>query len=317
MAHSGNAIETVNLTRRFADRTAVDRLTFHVARGELFGFLGPNGAGKSTTIRMLCGLLDPSDGEATVAGYDVRRGSEEIKKRIGYMSQRFSLYGDLTCWENLEFFASIYGLRGRRRTTRLREVLEQVGLEGRERSLTSTLSGGSLQRLALGVAIAHEPEILFLDEPTAGVDPVSRRNFWRIIHQLSQSGLTVFATTHYMDEAEYCHRIGFFFSGEVRALGTPREMKRDQIDGSFIELVCSPPMLALETLSVLPAVKRVTPFGASLRVLLSGAERVESVRAALTAVGIQIHSLSPSLPTIEDVYISLIGDRDANLVCGT
>jgi ABC-2 type transport system ATP-binding protein len=314
MTDRSNTIETTDLTRRFGSYTAVDRLTFHVARGEVFGFLGPNGAGKSTTIRLLCGLLDPSDGCATVVGYDVRRSPEEVKQRIGYMSQRFSLYPDLTCWENLEFFASIYGLRGRRRTERLREVLELVGLSGRERSRAGTLSGGNKQRLALAAAMAHRPELLFLDEPTAGVDPMSRRNFWRIVHDLARSGLTVFATTHYMDEAEYCHRLGFFFRGHVLACGTPQEIKRDQIVGSLVELFCDPLPLALEVLATLPAATKVTPFGASLRVLLSDGEAVDRLRDALTAAGVRIHGLAPTQPTIEDVYVALMGDLDANVV---
>jgi drug efflux transport system ATP-binding protein len=244
----------------------------------------------------------------------VRRHSEEIKKRIGYMSQRFSLYADLTCWENLEFFASIYGLRGRRRTERLRELMEMVGLTGREKSRAGTLSGGNKQRLALGAAIAHEPELLFLDEPTAGVDPMSRRNFWRIVHDLSQSGLTVFATTHYMDEAEYCHRLGFFFRGQVLAIGSPQEIKNEQIAGTMMELFCTPVAIAMERLAELPGVKKVAPFGASLRVLLTDEQAVASVREALAAASVQVHSLAPTQPTVEDVYVSLIGDLDANVV---
>lgn len=309
-----NAIETVDLTRRFGDRVAVDRLTVQVRRAEIFGFLGPNGAGKSTTIRMLCGLLDPSAGSATVIGYDVRRSSEEIKRRIGYMSQRFSLYPDLTCWENLEFFASIYGLRGRARSERLREVLQLVGLPDRWRSLAGTLSGGNKQRLALGAAIAHQPELLFLDEPTAGVDPISRRSFWRIVHDLSQEGMTVFATTHYMDEAEYCHRLGFFFRGQILAQGTPREVKQDEIDGELVELFCTPAALALESVQSLSWVKKATPFGASLRVLLAEAGSTDDLRRALERAGVEVQGMARTLPIVEDVYVSLIGDLDANVV---
>jgi ABC-2 type transport system ATP-binding protein len=314
MSETPNVIETIDLTRRFGNYTAVDRLTFHVARGEIFGFLGPNGAGKSTTIRLLCGLLDPSGGSASVVGFDVGRWPDEVKKRIGYMSQRFSLYPDLTCWENVEFFASIYGLRGRRRTERLREVLELVGLSGREKSRAGTLSGGNKQRLALAAAMAHRPELLFLDEPTAGVDPMSRRNFWRIVHDLALSGLTVFATTHYMDEAEYCHRLGFFFRGHVLACGTPHEIKKEQIPGCLVELFCDSVPRALEVLATLPGATKITPFGASLRVLLAEGEPVDRLREALTAAGVQIHGLALTQPTIEDVYVALIGDLDANLV---
>jgi ABC-2 type transport system ATP-binding protein len=314
MPDTANAIETVELTRRFGDFTAVDRLRLHVGAGEVFGFLGPNGAGKSTTIRMLCGLLDPSSGAATVAGYDVQRRPDEVKRRIGYMSQRFSLHPELTGWENLEFFASIYGLRGRRRTERLREVVEQVGISGLERKLTGTLSGGNKQRLALGAAIAHQPQLLFLDEPTAGVDPIARRNFWRIIHELSHAGLTVFATTHYMDEAEYCHRVGFFYRGQVMASGTPPEVKRAQVAGDLWELFCVPVPLALEVLARLSEVKRATPVGAALRVLLVGEEALERVRWALAEAGVRVDALAPTRPTLEDVYVSLIGDLDANVV---
>jgi ABC-2 type transport system ATP-binding protein len=189
-----------------------------------------------------------------------------------------------------------------------------VGLIGREKSRAGTLSGGNKQRLALGAAIAHEPELLFLDEPTAGVDPMSRRNFWRIVHDLSQSGLTVFATTHYMDEAEYCHRLGFFFRGQVLAIGTPQEIKHDQIAGTMMELFCTPVALAMERLAELPGVKKVAPFGASLRVLLTDEQAVEGVREALAAAGVQVHGLVPTQPTVEDVYVSLIGDLDANVV---
>jgi ABC-2 type transport system ATP-binding protein len=314
MADYDHAVETHDLTRRFRSFTAVDRLTFRVRRGEIFGFLGPNGAGKSTAIRMLCGLLNASSGAAAVVGYDVLRRPEAVKQRIGYMSQRFSLYGDLTCWENLEFFASIYGLRGRERTARLREVLGLVGLAGQERRLAATLSGGNKQRLALGAAIAHRPELLFLDEPTAGVDPLARRGFWRILHDLSRAGLTVFATTHYMDEAEYCHRIGFFVRGRVLALGTPREIKRGRVEGHLVELFCTPVEEAAAVLAALPAVRSVATFGASLRALLAEEGAVDGVRGALENAGIQVEAIAPTQPTIEDVYVTLIGELDADVV---
>jgi ABC-2 type transport system ATP-binding protein len=311
-----NAIETVDLTRRFGAATVVDGLTFQVGRAEIFGFIGPNGAGKSTTIRMLCGLLDPSAGQATVVGYDVRRCPEEVKRRIGYMSQRFSLYGDLTCWENLQFFGSVYGLRGRRRTERVREALERVGLFEQRKKLARHLSGGNKQRLALASAIVHGPELLFLDEPTAGVDPLSRRNFWRMIHDLARSGLTVFVTTHYLDEAEYCHRLGFFFKGRLLAVGTPQEIKRESLRGHLLELWCMPTDTAQEVLARLPEVRSVTPRGASLRLLLADEGAVPSVREGLEAAGVTIQELSPAQPTIEDVYIAWMGDLDADLVRG-
>jgi ABC-2 type transport system ATP-binding protein len=221
-----NAIDVRGLTRRFGDFVAVDRLTFDVRRGEIFGVLGANGAGKSTTIRMLCGLLRPTSGTAMVDGIDVSRDPEAVKRRIGYMSQRFSLYEKLTVDQNIAFFGGVYGLRGSRLAARREFVLEMAGLRGREASITSELSSGWRQRLALGCAILHEPPLVFLDEPTAGVDPVSRRRFWRLIDELARSGVTVLVTTHYMDEAEHCHRVAIIHAGVLAAIGAPAELKR-------------------------------------------------------------------------------------------
>jgi len=238
---SGFSIEVSGLTKKFGTFVAVDSVSFQVARGEIFGFLGANGAGKSTTIRMLCGLLNPTSGEAIVGGFSVRTQPEKVKEHIGYMSQKFSLYDDLTAVENIRFFGGIYGLGRSRIRTRLPWILEMAGLRGREHSQTKELAGGWKQRLALGCALIHEPEIVFLDEPTGGVDPVSRRRFWDLIYGLSVRGVTVFVTTHYLDEAEYCHRIMLMHAGEIVAGGSPRELKDtyglSTLEDVFIHLI--------------------------------------------------------------------------------
>ena len=223
--HNGNAVEIENLVKTFGSFVAVDNVTLNVRRGEIFGFLGPNGAGKSTTIRILCGLLRPTSGRATVGGFDVYTQAEEVRQTIGYMSQRFSLYDDLRVGENIGFFSGIYGVPKSQRETRKREILQMAGLEEREQTITGLLPGGWKQRLALGCAIVHEPPILFLDEPTSGVDPIARRSFWDLIYNLSEHGQTVFVTTHYMDEAEYCHRLALMYRGRIIAEGTPAELK--------------------------------------------------------------------------------------------
>lgn len=229
------------LSKRFGDFVAVDDVTLNVSKGEIFGFLGPNGAGKSTTIRILCGLLAPSTGSATVAGFDVATQSESVRKNIGYMSQRFSLYDDLTVNENIDFFSGIYGVARERRAARKQYAIEMADLHGSEDRMTRTLPGGLKQRLALGCAILHEPPIVFLDEPTSGVDPIARRTFWDLIYQLSEAGQTVFVTTHYMDEAEYCHRLALMYKGKVIALGTPAELKlgmnKQTMEEVFIESI--------------------------------------------------------------------------------
>jgi ABC-2 type transport system ATP-binding protein len=227
---NGNAVEIHDLVKTFGSFVAVDHVSLHVPKGEIFGFLGPNGAGKSTTIRMLCGLLTPTSGEASVIGFDVRTEPEEIRRNIGYMSQKFSLYDDLTVEQNIDFFTGMYGVPRARRQERKDYVLEMANLKERRDALTATLSGGWKQRLALGCAILHDPPVLFLDEPTSGVDPIARGAFWNLIHDLAETGHTVFVSTHYMDEAEYCHRLALMYRGKVIALGTPEELKQD-LDG--------------------------------------------------------------------------------------
>src|SRR5271168_5656053 len=230
---NGNSVEVENLVKRFGDFTAVDRISFQTRTGEVFGFLGPNGSGKSTTIRILCGLLRPTSGRAIVAGYDVVESPESIRRNIGYMSQKFSLYADLTVFENLRFYAGMYGVPAAELRGRIDWALEMAGLRGRESSLTGTLAGGWKQRLALACAVLHRPPILFLDEPTSGVDPVSRERFWELIQNLSSDGVTAFVTTHYMDEAEYCNRLGLIHHGRLIALGTPAELKLDSVRGAL------------------------------------------------------------------------------------
>jgi len=231
------AVTLTDLSKRFGDFVAVDRVSLDVRKGEIFGFLGPNGAGKSTTIRMLCGILQPSGGSGTVAGYDVVREAERIKENIGYMSQRFSLYEDLTVEENIDFYGGIYNIPSMKRRERKEWVIGMAGLASHRSSKTATLSGGWKQRLALGCAILHEPPVIFLDEPTSGVDPISRRNFWDLIYHLAGEGVTVFVTTHYMDEAEYCDRLGLIYRGELIALGTPEELKTRHMAGEIVEVL--------------------------------------------------------------------------------
>jgi ABC-2 type transport system ATP-binding protein len=307
------AVEVHELTRKFGGFTAVDRVTFNVARGEIFGYLGPNGSGKSTTIRMLCGLLQPSGGSARVLGFDIAREPEAIKERIGYMSQRFSLYNDLTVQENLEFYASIYQLPPDEQRRRIAELIAMANLTGRERELTSTLSGGWKQRLALGSAIVHRPHMLFLDEPTGGVDPVSRRDFWDLIYALAQQGVTIFVTTHYMDEAERCQRIGFMYDGKLIALGSPEELKRQSMEGELLEISLAPQnrgvalIAALDALDALDGVLEAAPYGDLIHVVVPDAQTaIPRVRAVLDGQGIGVEAVAPIEPTLEDVFISLV-----------
>ena len=306
------SIEVRSLTKTFGGFTAVDGVSFEVGRGAIFGFLGANGAGKSTTIRMLCGLLDPTSGTATVGGFDVGREPERVKRVIGYMSQRFSLYEDLTVVENIRFFGGIYGLSKTTIKARLSWVLEMAGLRGRERSLTRTLSVGWKQRLALGCAVLHEPEIVFLDEPTGGVDPASRRRFWELINELSERKVTVFVTTHYLDEAEYCNDIRLIHAGRIVAGGSPRELKDKVIRNPILEVATDRAVDALEVLQKEPWVLETSIFGTSLHV--SVADETEGrrlVRERLAREGIVPQRVDRIVPSLEDVFIHKIEEQAA------
>jgi ABC-2 type transport system ATP-binding protein len=306
------AIEVKSLVKRFGDFTAVDGVSFAVERGRIFGFLGANGAGKSTTIRMLCGLLGPTSGTATVGGYDIGREPELVKRAIGYMSQRFSLYEDLTVAENIRFFGGAYGLTRKALEDRLAWVLEMAGLRGRERSLTRTLSVGWKQRLALGCAVLHEPRIVFLDEPTGGVDPASRRRFWELINGLSESGITVFVTTHYMDEAEYCNDIRLIHAGRIVAGGSPRELKTQAIRNPILEVACDRPVEALEILQREPWVLETSIFGLTLHISVADeAEGSRLVRERLGREGLAVRRVDRISPSLEDVFIHKIEEQTA------
>lgn len=300
-------IRVQNLTKRFGDLVAVNGVTFDVQKGEVFAFLGPNGSGKSTTIRMLCGILEPTSGDGEVLGFDIRGQGERIKRRIGYMSQRFALYEDLTVRENLEFYAGVYEAPRSATRRRIDELIAMAGLAGRERQLTAHLSGGWKQRLALGCAIVHEPPLLFLDEPTAGVDPVSRRNFWTMIYGLASSGITVFATTHYLDEAEHANRVAMIHAGVLRALSTPADLKAHYLRGQLLGVDCDNPRRALELLQRVPGVVEVTLYGSSVHVVDQAGDPAR-IRAALVRSGIAVDRVAPIAPTLEDVFISLMAE---------
>lgn len=307
------AVTVSGLERRFGDFVAVNRISFSVKRGEIFGFLGPNGAGKSTTIRMLTGILRPTDGSGTVAGLDIMTETEKIKGRIGYMSQKFSLYDDLTVEENIDFFSGIYRIEPEHQRQRKEWVLDMAGLTDRRDTRTGLLPGGLKQRLALGTAVMHEPEILFLDEPTSGVDPENRRQFWDLIYDMSAAGFTVFVTTHYMDEAEYCHRIGLIYRGDLIALGTPETLKRERMHQIVLEVVTDRPHEALERLEQNPDVLEGALFGSGLHLVVSEEKRAcESVRRQLEADGFRVSGVERIIPSLEDVFVSLIEETDAN-----
>jgi ABC-2 type transport system ATP-binding protein len=307
-----NAITVTDLSRRFGDFAAVDRLTFEVGQGEVFGFLGSNGAGKSTTIRMLCGLLKPTSGTATVGGIDVSRDPEGVKRRIGYMSQRFSLYERLTVDQNIRFFGGIYGLDRERLEARRRFVLEMAGLAGREQTRAADLAGGWRQRLALGCAILHEPPIVFLDEPTGGVDPLSRREFWSLIDHLSASGVTVLVTTHYLDEAEHCHRVAIIHGGRLAAMGTTDELKRVFADRTIVEVQAANPVETMRLLDRMPEVEKTSVFGTSVHAVLQGDPRevMPLLEQRLTAAGIAVTSMAVVQPSLEDVFLEVIEQQE-------
>lgn len=295
-----------NLVKRFGDFTAVDNISFEVEKGEIFGFLGPNGAGKSTTIRILCGLITPTSGRALVKGYDVARDALRIKDNIGYMSQRFSLYDDLKVLENISFFGGIYGLSGPRLKDRIDFVLNFTGLTEQKNNITGTLASGWKQRLALGCAILHEPPVVFLDEPTSGVDPLSRRRFWDLIYLMSSEGVTVFVTTHYMDEAEYCDRLALIYRGRLIALGRSQELKSKFMAETILEASCEPLIQALEALQTNPGYEAAI-FGDTLHVRIKDAVRdSEAVRQRLAEHNVNLRSIRVIPPSLEDVFVTLI-----------
>ena len=302
-----NSVEMRDLVKKFGSFVAVDHLSLAVEKGEIFGFLGPNGAGKSTAIRMLCGLLTPTSGSASVNGFDVATQPEEIRRTIGYMSQKFSLYDDLTVEENIDFFTGMYGVPRDKRAARKRHVLEMANLSDRRNALTRTLSGGWKQRLALGCAILHDPPVLFLDEPTSGVDPMARGAFWGLIRELSQTGHTIFVSTHYMDEAEYCHRLALMYRGKVIALGTPAQLKAGMTAHSLLNLDSSDPLDTMRALEGLDGVLDVAVFGGGLHVTVDGVDATSArVRQRLAAQGIEVRKLAQIEPSMEDVFVALI-----------
>src|SRR5262245_26547291 len=303
-----NAIVVTNLTRRFGDFVAVDGVSFDVAEGEVFGFLGSNGAGKSTTIRMLCGLLKPTSGIAKVGGVDVGSDPEGVKRRIGYMSQRFSLYERLTVDQNIRFFGGVYGLDRRRLEARRRFVIDMAGLAGRENVRTADLAGGWRQRLALGCALLHEPRIVFLDEPTGGVDPLSRREFWMLIDGLSAAGVTVLVTTHYLDEAEHCHRLAIIDAGRLAAIGTTTELRRVFENRMILEIRAANPVQAIHLLDGMPEIEKTSVFGTAVHAVMRASHRdvVSELRTRLEGAGVSVASLEPVQPSLEDVFLDVV-----------
>ncbi|MCL4531342.1 MAG: ABC transporter ATP-binding protein [Chloroflexi bacterium] len=299
---SDAVVRVENLTRRFGEFIAVDHVNFEVNAGEVVGYLGPNGSGKTTTIRMLLGLLAPSDGKATVLGFDAFRQSEEVRARAGYMSQKFALYDDLTVMENLVFYGGVYGIRDK---GRIRETIELVGLNGHESTLTRSLSAGWRQRLALGIAVVHQPKLLFLDEPTSGVDPTARRAFWDLIYNMAESGVTILVTTHYMDEAEYCERVGMMRDGKLLAMDTPSKLKETVVPGDVWEVFAEPLQNGLAALHGVNGVLRVGLAGDHLRTITERGKKKEDLQKVLKDRGVNVSNVLAGEPTLEDVFLSL------------
>jgi ABC-2 type transport system ATP-binding protein len=299
-------LEVVGLTKKFGDFTAVNHVSFDVRPGEVLGYLGPNGSGKTTTIRMLCGLMKPTEGTARIMGIDVSKDPEAVKPHIGYMSQKFALYDDLTVLENLQFYAGVYDVPQAGERRRLDEILQMAGLTGREKAFTSELSGGWRQRLALGCALIHRPPLLFLDEPTSGVDPVARREFWDLIYQLAAEGTTIFITTHYMDEAEHCNRTAFMYRGRLLAIDTPANLKARYLQGAAWDLDAYPLLEAVETLSGTEGIAQASLHGDRAHVILKGGTWTpERLQAQLAQKGIQVRSVEAVESSLEDVFTLL------------
>ncbi len=304
------SVRAENLTRRFGTFVAVDHISFTIRPGEIWGFLGPNGAGKSTTIRMLCGILDPTEGSAEVLGFDVRRDPEAIKARIGYMSQRFSLWSDLTVRENLQFYAGVYGLDRATAQARVDDWVARIGLQDRQHSVTAVLSGGFRQRLALACAMLHQPPMVFLDEPTAGVDPVSRRQFWDLIGRFSDAGTTVMVTTHYMDEAEHCDRLAFIYGGRIIAQGSPADIKHQQMPGQVLEIRTDRLVEALSAVEAHPEVRDAALYGASIHVVVERADLAGVLAEDLRRQGFTVTAAEPIGASLEDVFVALADAED-------
>jgi len=307
-----NSVVIEDLVKRFGDFVAVDRINLAVRKGEVFGFLGPNGAGKSTTIRMLCGLLKPTSGYAEVAGFDVSKKPEAVRQNIGYMSQKFSLYNDLTVIENLRLFAGLYSVSAKVLKERIEWALTMADLKGQENLITGTLPGGWKQRLALGCAVLHKPPVIFLDEPTSGVDPITRRQFWDLIQAMAEEGVTVFVTTHYMEEAEYCNRLALIFRGKIVALGTPSELKRDSMKGELLLVECEPLGAAVEALQTAPGVMDAAVFGNALHLVVENAQQAAPLlKKYLAERGVAVSRMEEIRPSLEDVFVSLTTARNA------
>ncbi|MEM5774530.1 MAG: ABC transporter ATP-binding protein [Anaerolineaceae bacterium] len=310
-----NAVKTHQLARTFGHFSAVQGVDFYIPKGEIFGLLGPNGAGKTTIIRMLCGILKPSGGSATVLGYDVSRDPEQIKKRIGYMSQKFSLYNDLTPRENLMFYAAVYSVPADQRAQTVDRLIDMAGLKDYQTQRTGQISGAWRQRLALACAIVHHPPMLFLDEPTAGVDPISRREFWNMVYEMAGEGVSVLATTHYMDEAEYCNTTGMMYQGKLIALASPDTL-RDQLPGILLNIECDRPLDAETALDGTPGVLDASVHGVQLHALVRSLEDQPRVMERLTGRGIRVHRMDVSQPSLEDVFIYLIEQRRFEAAAG-
>ncbi|MDD2396505.1 MAG: ABC transporter ATP-binding protein [Tissierellia bacterium] len=300
------AIEIENLTKRFDNFIAVNNVNFKVKKGDVFGFLGPNGSGKTTVIRMLMGLISPTSGTGKVLGYDISKESEKIRSKIGYMSQKFSLYDDLTVDENLDFYAGVYCVPKDKINKKKKEILEMADLVGKEDMITSNLSGGWKQRLALGCSIIHEPDILLLDEPTGGVDPIARRQFWDVIYDLSKKGVTILVTTHYMDEAEHCNSIGFLYYGNILSLDTPNCMKEKIIDGDIVEIKSSNTLKSIELLKLKNTVRDASVYGAGIHVMTEPNTDLNELKECLIQNHIQVISIKKVKPSLEDVFVFLV-----------
>lgn len=305
------AVSVKNLEKKFGNFTAVNRINFEVKQGEIFGFLGPNGAGKSTTIRMLCGIISPTSGSGTVGGYDIIKEQHSIKENIGYMSQKFSLYDDLTVEENIAFYSGIYKIPKNVRKERADEVIRVADIEPFRHRLTREISGGWKQRLALGCALIHKPKILFLDEPTSGVDPITRANFWDIIKSLSKQGVTVFVTTHYMDEAENCNRMILIYKGTIIAMGTPTQMKTENMKNDVLEIVVENSEDWVERLKSVPGVKETALFGVNIHaVVYEAAKTSAAIKELFERSGLAKYSVNKIMPSLEDVFVSSIETYD-------